>query len=314
VARIDSGFCTLLTDHGHVRAAFAHDLDIAVGDWAEFASGDPPRIVTVRPRTSAFKRSTTGRETRAQVVAANVDTVLLVNALDAPVNVRRIERALALGWQSGAAPAIVLTKADVIDAGSLDDVLTAVHGVALGVAVHVVSAETGDGLDQLDPYLAPGHTVALLGPSGAGKSTLVNRLAGEEVMPTSSVRRDGKGKHTTTHRELVPLPSGAMLIDTPGMRGLALWDADEGIEKAFADVEELRGQCRFADCSHVTEPGCEVMAAVADGRLDEDRLEAWRKLQRELRRLALRQDARLRVAEGKRLKAIMRAQRDQPNR
>jgi ribosome biogenesis GTPase len=310
VARVDSGFCTLLLDDGSLRAAVPRALSLAVGDWVEFVGGDPPRVVTLRPRTSSFVRAGSGKEAREQVVAANIDTVLLVNGLDVPVNVRRIERALALGWQSGAAPAVVLAKADMADRATLPDVLTAVHNVVLGVPVHVVSADTGEGLDELDAYLQPGRTVALLGPSGAGKSTLVNRLVGQEVMQVGDVRRDGKGRHTTTHRELVPLASGALLLDTPGMRGLGLWDATEGMEKAFADVEELQAACRFGDCSHTAEPGCEVLAAVEQGLLDEGRLDAWRKLQLELRWLARRQDARLRAAEAKRWKAIAKARRD----
>lgn len=313
VSRVDLGVCTILTDQGPVRVAFPHDADIAVGDMVSFTPGDPHRLDEIEPRRSAFVRNTAGQETRAQVVAANIDTVFLVNALDAPVNTRRIERALALGWQSGATPVVVLTKADVIAPEALALVLADVAAVALGVEVHVVSAATGEGVDAMtDQYLQPGLTVALLGPSGAGKSTLVNALAGEEVMATGDVRKDGKGRHTTTHRELIPLPGGAFLIDTPGMRSLSLWEAGEGMDKAFADIEELAPQCKFNDCNHDAEPGCAVQAAIAAGALDPERLEGYRKLQGELYHLALRQDHQLRLAQAKKWKAVHKSMRNLP--
>lgn len=313
VSRVDLGYCTILTDQGPVRAAFPPNTDVAVGDLVAYHPGDPPRLADIEPRRSAFVRNNAGQETKAQVVAANVDTVLLVNALDAPVNVRRIERALALGWQSGATPAIVLTKADLIDPDALAFVLADVAASAVGADVHVVSAATGDGIDELtDRYLEPGQTVALLGASGAGKSTLVNALAGEDVMAIGDVRRDGKGRHTTTHRELIPLPTGAFLIDTPGMRSLSLWEAGEGLDRAFADIEALAAECRFNDCAHRSEPDCAVQAAVGTGNLDADRLHGYRKLQRELERLALRQDAQRRIAEAGRLKAMHKALRRLP--
>jgi ribosome biogenesis GTPase / thiamine phosphate phosphatase len=313
VSRVDLGICTILTHQGPVRAAFPHDADIAVGDMVSFTPGDPPRLDEIEPRRSAFVRNTAGQETRPQVVAANIDTVFLVNALDAPVNTRRIERALALGWQSGATPVVVLTKADVIASEELAAVLDDVGAVALGVEVHVVSAATGEGVDAMAAqYLQPGLTVALLGPSGAGKSTLVNALAGDEVMATGDVRKDGKGRHTTTHRELIPLPGGAFLIDTPGMRSLSLWEAGEGMDKAFADIEELAPRCKFNDCNHDAEPGCAVQAAIAGGALDAERLEGYRKLQRELDHLALRQDHQLRQAQAKKWKAIHKSMRNLP--
>ena len=312
VSRVDLGICTILTAHGPVRAAFPHDADIAVGDMVSFTPGDPPRIADIEPRRSAFVRNTAGQETRPQVVAANIDTVFLVNALDAPVNTRRIERALALSWQSGATPAIVLTKADVIAPDALAAVLEDVAGVALGVEVHVVSVATGQGIDDMAQYLQPDKTVALLGPSGAGKSTLVNALAGDDVMATGDVRKDGKGRHTTTHRELIPLPGGAFLIDTPGMRSLSLWEAGEGMDKAFADIEELAGQCKFNDCEHDVEPACAVQAAIAAGTLDPARLDGYRKLQSELHHLAMRQDHQLRLAEAKKWKAVHKSMRNLP--
>jgi ribosome biogenesis GTPase len=313
VARVDLGQCTVLTSTDSVERAFVpHGVRVAVGDWVVL---DAERIVTdIVPRTSAFTRGSAGQETTEQVVAANVDTVLIVNALDARLSLRRIERYLALGWQSGAAPVVLLTKADLLDPADVAERTAEVNGVALGVPVHVLSAFDDDSLRVLDQYLEPGRTVALLGMSGAGKSTLVNKLAGNEAQATQDVRSDGKGRHTTTHRELIMLPSGAMVIDTPGMRGLAMWETAEGVEQAFADVTEAAQQCRFSDCSHEIEPGCEVLAAVAEGRLDAERVASWHKLQGELRHVAERQDARLRQERQQQSKAQTKSYRHRPHR
>jgi ribosome biogenesis GTPase len=318
VARVDMGQVTALTPEGPLRATVTRHDDIGVGDWAVVEPPPPgsdlPRVAHVLPRRSAFLRAGAGEETRQQIVAANVDTVLVVNGLDARLSLRRIERYLALGWQSGAVPAVVLTKADLVDPADLADQLAQVHTVALGVDVHVVRADDDDSLAPVAAYTDNHKTVALLGMSGAGKSTIVNRLAGTELAATGDVRSDGKGRHTTTHRELLVLPTGGLVIDTPGMRGIALWDAEEGVEQAFADVGELTALCRFNDCSHTNEPGCEVMLAVGDGRLDAARLEGWRKLQRELAHLALRQDARLRAEHTRRWKSVAKAYRNRPHR
>ncbi|MDQ1438590.1 MAG: ribosome biosis GTPase / thiamine phosphate phosphatase [Acidimicrobiaceae bacterium] len=318
VARVDKGQCTLLAADGPMRATTSRHAEVAVGDWAAVepplphGPDDLPRVTHVLPRRSAFLRSSAGEETRAQVVATNVDHVLIVNGLDVRLSLRRIERYLAMAWQSGASPVIVLTKADLVERAELLDMVAAVESVALGVPVHVVAADDAHSLEVLDEYVRPGRTMALLGSSGAGKSTLVNRLAGSDVAVTGEVRSDGKGRHTTTHRELLVLPAGGLVIDTPGMRGIALWGADEGVEQAFTDVADLAGQCRFNDCTHEREPGCEVLAAVADGRLDAARLEGWRKLQRELEHLATRQDARLRAEKLRQWKSITKAQRNRP--
>lgn len=313
VSRVDLGVCTILTPDGTaVRVHFPAGTDIAVGDVASWAPGDPPRLAGVEPRRGEFVRMSSGQETKRQVVAANVDTVFLVNALDAPVNLRRIERGLAIGWQGGATPVVVMTKSDLVEPHSLTDAMRAVGAVALGVDVFAVSASTGAGLDDVAAFLAPGQTVALLGLSGAGKSTLVNALAGEDVMATAEVRSDGKGRHTTTHRELIPLANGAFLIDTPGMRSLGLWDADDGVDRTFADVESLAPDCRFNDCAHESEPGCAVLAAVESGNLGADRLDAYRKLQRELLHVAMRQDHALRQAEARKWKAIHKDLRRMP--
>ena len=294
VVRIDRGMCTVL---GPESARIDTHQPVAVGDWVVVGpggqQGDRSEVRAILPRKSAFLRKQAGLQTAEQVVAANVDTVLLVNALDATLNIRGIERYLTLGWQSGAVPVAVLTKADLCDEAGLAEARERVASVAIDVDVHVVSARTGLGIDELAAaYLSPGRTVALLGPSGAGKSSLVNRLAGSDVMAVGAVRDDAKGRHTTTHRELVPLPGRGLLIDTPGMRELALWDADEGLVQTFADVEALTGLCRFSDCAHQHEPSCAVRAAIDNGSLDEARFENWRSFRRELAVLADRQDGR----------------------
>jgi ribosome biogenesis GTPase len=243
-----------------------------------------------------------------QVVAANVDTVLLVLALNRDFNVRRLERYVAAGWESGAQPVVVLTKADVCDDLAAREAEAA--AVAPGVPVHVVSSWEGTGLDVLGAYLGPGRTVALLGSSGAGKSTLLNRLAGAEVMATGAVRdADDRGRHTTTRRELVRLPGGALLIDTPGMRELGLWDAAEGVSQTFGDLEALAVRCRFRDCAHDSETGCAVQAALTEGSLAPERLASYRKLQRELAFQARRTDMQARLAEQARWKQIHKAAR-----
>ena len=246
-------------------------------------------------------------QTEAQVLAANLDTVFVVSGLDGDLNPRRFERYLTLAWESGATPALVLTKADLCE--DVPPALLEVEQVALGVSVHVVSNVTGEGLDELAPYLMPARTIALLGSSGVGKSTLANRLLGQELQATKAIADDGRGRHTTTSRQLIRLPGGALLVDTPGLREIQLWDADEGIQEAFADVDELAADCRFNDCAHMREPGCAVQAAIDEGRLPRERLQSYRALQRELKRLALKQDARLRSEERKKWVAFARSRR-----
>ena len=278
--------------------ASAADLP-AVGDWLALepmiSSGmaaQQAAIRTVLPRTSAFARgeATSGQHVAEQVVAANVDTAFLVSALNHELNPRRIERYLLLAWASGTVPVIVLNKADL--ASELATALAAVAAVAGDVPIHVVSAMTHDGLAGLRPYLGPGQTVCLLGSSGVGKSTLANALLGEERQLVGAERADdSRGRHTTTARELFPLPGGALLIDTPGLRSVGLWDGGSGLEQAFDDIARLADGCRFTDCRHESEPGCAVLAAIASGELAEARLESHRKLEKELRALDLRADA-----------------------
>ncbi len=295
----------IYTEHGELRAELAGrlrhgDEHPAVGDWVAVAlrpSEGRATIHAVLPRRSAFTRKVAWAETKPQVVAANVDVVFVVCGLDANYNVRRIERYLTLAWESGAQPVVLLTKADLCD--DVDPRVFEVESIAFGVPVHAVSAPHGDGLETVRSYVPAGRTAALLGSSGVGKSTLVNALVGEELLATQGLRDDGRGRHTTSHRQLVPLPEGGLVLDTPGMRELQLWDADEGMQAAFADVDALAAQCRFADCAHREEPGCAVRAALAGGTLDVERFESWGKLQRELERLARKQDARARSESRK---------------
>jgi ribosome biogenesis GTPase len=281
----------------------------AVGDWVAVRG---ELAVAVLTRTSAFVRTSAGRTSAAQVVAANLDTVLVVDSLAGEARLRRVERYLAVAWSSGATPVVVLTKADLCE-----DVAAAVEQVredALGVEVVAASSVTGEGLDAVRDLLPTGRTGAMVGPSGVGKSSLVNALAGETIVETGGIRDDGRGRHTTTARELHLLPGGGLLVDTPGMRELALYDDHEGVDTAYADLALLAADCRFRDCEHRTEPGCAVAAAIDDGRLDPARYSAWRKLQAEAHRQLLRVDARARAAEKARLRSFHRAIREQPDR
>ncbi|MGY1822473.1 ribosome small subunit-dependent GTPase A [Geodermatophilus sp. SYSU D00079] len=313
VARVDRGRLTVLTADGELRAhpaaALLGEGGPAVGDWVALRG---ELAVAVLPRRTAFTRVVAGRTSAEQVVAANLDAVLVVDALTGPRRTRRVERYLAVAWGSGAVPVVVLTKADLCD-----DVPAAVQEVAeaaLGVDVLPVSSVTGAGLADVAARIGPGRTAAMVGPSGVGKSSLANALLGAPVVATAGVREsDGRGRHTTTARELHLLPGGGLLVDTPGMRELGLVD-DDGIDTAYADVTELAARCRFRDCGHRAEPGCAVAAAIAAGRLDPARYSAWRKLQAEARRQALRSDARARAAEHARVRALHRAHRAQPNR
>ena len=238
------------------------------------------QIVATLPRKTCFTRREPGPIPRDQAVAANFNYVFIMQSLNLDFNPKRLERYLTLAWQSGATPVILLTKADLVD--DYWDYLTQVERVAAGVNTHVVSAHTGYGLNRLGAYLQPGNTVVFLGSSGVGKSSLVNALAGEEIMAVSAIREDdSKGRHTTTHRQLIRLENGVMIIDTPGMRELGMWDVSEGLSDAFADVEQFLGRCRFSDCKHEREPGCAIKAAIAAGELDISRWESYQKLSEE---------------------------------
>jgi ribosome biogenesis GTPase len=291
------------------RAASAADLP-AVGDWVAWdrhPQAARATVAAVLPRRTAFVRKAAGFEAVEQVIAANVDVVFVVTSLDRDLNPRRLERYLTLAWESGAEPVVVLTKADLCE--GVDAAVAEVEGVTFGVPAHAVSAVTGEGLEALAAHVGGGRTATLVGSSGVGKSTLVNALHGDAGLETGGVRDDGRGRHTTTRRELVVLASGGCLIDTPGMRELTLWDAEEGLGQAFDDIEQLAGECRFSDCLHQGEPGCAVGAAISSGRLDAARLESYRRLERELRYLETRHDARARSEQRKRWRSINMEQR-----
>lgn len=286
---------------GRLRHAATGPRDLpVVGDWTavrENRGSGSATINAVLERQSAFSRKAAGDTTREQLVAANVDVVFIVSSFGGDLSVRRLERYMAAGWESGAQPVVVLNKSDLADDPAA--AVAEMESVAFGVPVHPVSCLEGTGVVELSSYVAGNRTGALLGSSGVGKSSLLNRLLGRERQEVKDVRGDGRGRHTTTHRELVPLPSGGFILDTPGMRELGLWDAGTGVEGAFADMGALAAECRFRDCRHEHEPGCAVLGAVAAGRLDAERLESYRKLVRELHHLELKQDDRLR-AEARR--------------
>ncbi len=292
---------------GRLRHEAAAEADLpAVGDWVVLQaapSGTCALIRDVLPRRTHFSRQAAGRKTGEQVVAANVDTACLMMALNQDFNLRRLERYLSMAWASGAEPVVVLSKADLCP--DLAGPLARVREIARGARVQAVSTLTGFGLDNLADCWAEGRTVALLGSSGVGKSTLLNHLMGTPRQATGDVRaHDGRGRHTTSRRELFPLPGGGLVLDTPGLRELQLWDG-AGIDRTFADIDELAGACRFSDCRHEGEPGCAVRQAAASGRLAPERLENFRKLRREQAFLDLRRDLGVAKAEKLRWKRMM---------
>jgi ribosome biogenesis GTPase len=290
-----------------------------VGDWiaASVREGEQKAVIrAVLPRKSKFSRKAvlsggmpdTGGKTDEQILAANVDYIFLVSGLDGEFNLQRIERYLSISWESGATPVLVLNKADVC--ADVQSHLQQAGLIAMGAAVHAVSAAQNEGLSVFQQYIKSGMTGAFLGSSGVGKSTIINALLGEERLKVWAVRDyDKKGRHTTSGRELIILPAGGMVIDTPGMRELALWDQEEGINKTFDDIEQIALECRFRDCKHQDEPGCAVKSAVEEGRLDGKRLVSYLKLKKELALLSLRKDQRARLDVKKRWKEISIAAR-----
>ncbi len=297
---------------GRFRHRAGHRADFpAVGDWVVADLGDgeaTAQIQEILPRRSKFSRKAAGERTDEQVVAANVDTVWIVSAMGSDLNPSRIERYLTLTWESGAHPVIVLTKTDLVDAP--ENAVAEVESRAIGVPVHAVSAVMGSGVEPLRSYLGTGQTIALLGSSGAGKSTLLNHLAGRDIMRVGDVRTgDGKGRHTTSHRQLVLLPTGGLLLDTPGMRELQLWSAAGGFETTFEDIETYAASCRFSDCRHAGEPGCAVSEALSRGDLTAQHFDNYQKLQRELAYLERKVDTRAGIEEKRRIKGIMKEYR-----
>ena len=319
------GAFTVYTEFGDIRAHAAgrmrHEaMDVgampAVGDWVALRSPEHSGagiIEAVLPRKSSFLRKMTGTKSVQQVIAANIDVAFLVNGLDADFNVRRIERYLVLSKESGAQSVIILNKVDLCE--SLDEVVDVVRSVGGDTPVHVMSALHESGMEVFQKYLPPGTTGVLLGSSGVGKSTIMNVLLGEKKQEVKEVRdSDGEGRHTTSSRELILLPFGGLLIDTPGMRELQLWGDSESLSDAFTDIEELALECRFRDCSHAVEPGCAIQRAIGEGRLDQDRYDHFLKLQKEIAYLERRRDVRAQLDEKKRVKKLTSKQKRSPKR
>ncbi|WP_079041036.1 ribosome small subunit-dependent GTPase A [Streptomyces sp. Root264] len=304
VVRVDRGLCDVVTETGVVRAdtefVVPHDpmKVVCTGDWAAVdPEGRDPRYVrTLLPRRTAFVRSTSSKRSEGQILAANVDHAVVAMSLAVELDLGRIERFLALAWESGAQPVVVLTKSDLVPGPvALSHLVEDVVAGAPGVPVLTVCARAGEGVEELADILGRGTSV-LLGASGAGKSTLANALVGADVMGVQAIRdQDGKGRHTTTTRNLLPLPAGGVLIDTPGLRGVGLFDAGAGVGRVFSEIEEFARGCRFHDCAHESEPGCAVRTAVDEGELSHRRLESYRKLVRENQWIVAKSDARLRA-------------------
>lgn len=302
------------TVSGRLRHLAASHAELpAVGDWVAAQPTEDHCSATIHcvlPRKSKFSRKVAGARTDEQIVAANVDTVWIVSSLDQDFSLRRIERYLTLAWESGANPVVVLTKADL--SNEVQRHIDEVESVSIGIPVHTTSSLRLEGLEELRRYFEDHATVALLGSSGVGKSSLINALAGTSLQQTAEVRGDGKGRHTTTYRQLIRLKNGGLIIDTPGMRELQLWDGQTGLADTFGDIEEFAKTCRFTDCQHLGEPGCGVAEAIERGEITAERFESYQKLQRELAHLERKQDVFAQAEEKRRIKIAMKSMRDHP--
>lgn len=318
----EKGFYRVVTDNGEklaeVSGKFRFQTTVpseypVVGDfvlvnWNE--SGNSAIIESLLPRKSAFIRKAVGESQQEQVVAANVDTVFLCMALNNDFNLRRLERYISIAWNSGAMPVVVLTKSDLCD--DLENKLSEVSSIAFGIDILVTTSMEEDGYKELLPFISEGKTIAIIGSSGVGKSTMINRLLGKEYLKTNGLRNDDKGRHTTTRRELFLLPSGGMVIDTPGMREFGMWDNDTGIERTFTDIEELASQCKFRNCTHTNEPGCAIRSALAMGELQIDRWQSYQKLKAENDYIEDKESYM--IAKGKREKEISKLIKKMPVR
>jgi len=317
VALEHKNFFRVYTQHGEKLAeisgklrheAVKRSLLPAVGDWVVIRSRpdhDRAIIDAVLPRRTSFARKIAGLRTEEQIVAANIDTVFLLTSLNQDFSLRRIERYLIIAWESGAKPVIILSKSDLCD--RVADQIAQVQAIAHGVPIHAISVVTEFGLQDIAQYLKQGQTVALLGSSGVGKSTLINHLAGDTHLKVQKVREhDDRGRHTTTHRELILLPTGGLVLDTPGMRELQLWDGDDSVQLVFEDIDTLADNCFFSDCRHQDEPQCAVREALAAGTIDAERYESYEKLQKELKYLARRRDKLSEIMEKKKWKKLSR--------
>lgn len=317
VALEHKNFFRVYTQHGEVLAEISGKLrheavnrrDLpAVGDWVVIRSppeGGRVMIHAVLPRRTSFVRKIAGSRSDEQIVGANIDTVFLLTSLNQDFSLRRIERYLLIAWESGANPIIILSKSDLCD--GVADRINEVQTVARDVPVHAISVVKGDGLQAIARYFKRGQTVALLGSSGVGKSTLINQLTGDDHLKVQTVREhDDRGKHTTTHRELSLLPAGGLVLDTPGMRELQLWEGDKSLQLVFDDIEALAGRCFFSDCRHQDERGCAVREALVAGTIDPGRYQSYEKLQKELKYVARRKDKLSEIREKKKWKQLAR--------